>query len=1196
MPANPFFTRLKFRIVMPLLQGVFVLLCTPILISHAVDQTRVVPPAGLVSWGPGDVDARDTQDATDGVLTNGALADTARKVSAALSLNGIDAATEPKPVKAYSKLPLSFEANQGQTDAQVEFLSRGRGYTLFLTADEAVLVLHKPTDPKTESEKDPSFTNAHREDTSVSVSDVLRMRLIGSTPAPQVVGLEQLPGKVNYLTGNDQTKWRTNIATYAKVKYERVYDGVDLVYYGNQRQLEYDFVVAPGTDPGAIRLELEGAKRIEVDTRGDLVLHLPDGQVRFNKPYVYQTVAGVRQEIAGAYVLQGKHQVGFQVADYDAGRPLIIDPILVYSTYLGGNSTDIGRSIAVDEFGNAYVAGETSSTTFPTAAPGTPFDSTRGGTTDAFVTKLNAAGSALVYSTYLGGSVGSNYDHLARDFGNGIAVDSSGNAYITGETRSSDFPTTPAPGTPFQAALLGFSDVFVTKLNAAGDGLIYSTYLGGDPTEFTAGGFSGQCTGSDIGIDIAVDQFGNAYVTGTTTSIMMAGNNFVLPAAGFPTTPGAFQLNNAGSSCNTDAFVTKLNATGSALLYSTYLGGSSFTNTNSLAGKDDVHAIALDPSGNAYVTGTTNSLAFPTTSGSLQPTRPGGIQDAFVTKLNTSGSALVYSTYLGGSANVETGRGIAVDAFGNAVVVGSTFSTNFPGTQFSPIAAAVPPIQPQIATNRDGFLAKLNPSGSALLYSTYFGGGGFDEALDVTLDSSGNAYVTGITRAISVPPENVPRPWQVNADCGLGGGDDAFVTKVNAAGTAFVYSTFLGGASQDQGLGIAVDPTGKAYVTGFTASSNFPTENPLQPVIASSVDAFVANLPTVGCAETALPDADDDGVLDVDDNCPDAPNPDQTDSDMDGIGDACDDDNDNDGVLNVDDNCPLVANFDQSDLDGDGIGDVCDGDLDGDGVDNDVDNCPAAINPNQTDTDGDSLGDACDLDDDNDGLEDSVDNCPRVVNPEQDDLDSDGIGDFCDADLDGDGVDNIVDNCPIDPNTGQDDTDTDGLGDTCDDDADNDSILNVEDNCPLVANFDQLDLDGDGIGDACEDDLDGDGVDDDVDNCPITANSAQSDFDGDGIGDLCDPDTDEDGVSNDNDLCAATPVGVLVDPTNGCSVDQLCPCDGPRGTTMLWRNHGKYISCTARATNELLAQGLITEAEKGAIISAAAGSTCGNKQ
>ena len=364
----------------------------------------------------------------------------------------------------------------------------------------------------------------------------------------------------------------------------------------------------------------------------------------------------------------------------------------------------------------------------------------------------------------------------------------------------------------------------------------------------------------------------------------------------------------------------------------------------------------------------------------------------------------------------------------------------------------------------------------------------------------------------------------------------------------------------------------------------------LQVERGSAVDRFTAR---IGSIVFVTNDADGDGVADVDDNCAAIANPDQTDTDLDGLGDACDSDDDNDGFADGGDNCPLVANPSQGDADGDGLGNPCDGDLDGDGFANAVDNCPAASNTDQTDTDQDGLGDECDTDDDGDGLFDADDNCPAVQNPGQDDLDGDGIGDSCDSDLDGDGVENQADNCAIDANVGQDDTDGDGLGDACDPDADNDSVANGADNCPLVANLNQADSDNDGLGNACDSDLDGDGVANGADNCPIVANSGQTDYDGDGLGDACDGDADGDGVANGTDECAATPIGTVTDPAHGCSIAQLCPCEGPRGTVLPWRNHGKYVSCVAHAAGDFESQGLISQTKKNALVSAAGQSSCG---
>ncbi len=622
------------------------------------------------------------------------------------SAQGTQASEVPSDVKArlqeaYGNLPLSFEANQGQTDRQVQFLSRGPGYTLFLAPSEAVLALKQA---QREGE-DPSLITRHASPRYEET--VLRMRLLNANPKPKMVGSDEQPGKVNYFIGKDPAKWRTHIPTYAKVTSHAVYPGVDLVYYGHQRQLEFDFVVAPGADPNAIRLQFEGPDRLEVDAQGNLVLHVASGAIRLPQPLVYQTANGARHAVSGRYVLTGPHQVSFLVAAYDTSQPLVIDPTLVYSTYLGGSGTDFGLGIAVDAAGSAYVTGATSSTNFPTASP---LQAANGGGFDAFVSKLNAAGSGLVYSTYLGGS--------SSDQGIGIAVDAAGSAYVTGLTGSSNFPT----ASPLQAAFGGgFADAFVSKLDAAGSGLVYSTYLGG--------------SGGDGGSGIAVDAAGSAYVTGQTDS------------PNFPTANPLQAANGGGD----DAFVSKLNSTGSALLYSTYLGGS---------GGDFGLGIAVDAAGSAYVTGRTDSSNFPTAS-PLQAANGGG-DDAFVSKLDTAGSALLYSTYLGGSGG-DFGHGIVVDAAGSAYVTGRTDSPNFPTA--SPLQAV------NGGGPADAFVSKLDAAGSALLYSTYLGGSGFDQGLGIAVDAAGSAYVAGFTDSPNFPTAS---PLQA----ANGGGGDAFVAKI----------------------------------------------------------------------------------------------------------------------------------------------------------------------------------------------------------------------------------------------------------------------------------------------------------------------------------------------------------------------------------------------------------------------------------
>src|SRR5438128_871140 len=639
-------------------------------------------------------------------------------------------ATKPQVLAAYGKLPLSFEANQGQTEPQVKFLSRGSGYTLFLTSTEAVLMLTK-TDAHA---KHRIPGEARLVEPEKGAGTVLRMKLLGANPAPAVAGVGELPGKSNYFVGNDPKKWRANVPTYAKIEYRDVYPGVNLVYYGNQRQLEHDFVVSPGADPKAITLAFEGMDGVAIDALGDLVLRADGGEVRLRKPVVYQEQNGQRAVIPTRYVLKAERQVAFEVAAYDATKPLIIDPVLAYSTYLGGrasafggNADDEGLGIAVDAAGNAYVTGRTLSTSFPTT-PGAFQVTFGGGFFDAFVTKLNGDGSALVYSTYLGGSV--------DDRGNAIAVDAAGNAYVTGSTSSNNFPTTSGAVQP--TCGISGGDAFVSKLNETGTTLVYSTCLGG--------------SGGQFGSGIAVDVAGNAYVTGQTTS------------PNFPTTLGAFQPSPHGGIAH--AFVTKVNPTGTGLVYSTYLGGS---------GIDLGNGIAVDVAGNAYVTGFAGSTDFPTTPAAFQTARASS-SDAFVTKVNPTGTGLVYSTYLGGNAD-DAGFAIAVDVAGNAYVTGRTNSPNFPTT----LAA----FQPTFAGGGDAFLTKLTPTGTGLVYSTYLGGslagslggGSIDQGFGIAVDVAGNAYVTGRTQSRNFP--TTPGAFQT----ALAGGFDAFVAKFSFGNT-----------------------------------------------------------------------------------------------------------------------------------------------------------------------------------------------------------------------------------------------------------------------------------------------------------------------------------------------------------------------------------------------------------------------------
>jgi hypothetical protein len=708
-------------------------------------------------------------------------------VAAALSVASIArAATEPQIVDTYGHLPLSFESNTGQTDARVNFISRGPGYTLYLIPTEAVLALHK--------REGRPLSNEFRRDQSTSPADIVRMTLLGANPHAPATATEPIPGTVNYFIGNDPARWHHSIPLYARAAFDGVYPGVDLTYYGTQGQLEYDFTIAPGSDPRVITLVFDGVRQTRIDPSGELVLCMAGGEVRFHAPRAYQLHNGQQQEASSRYVMTGKDRVGFRVAGYDRHRSLVIDPVLVYSTYLGGNSSyygDYANGITVDAAGNAYVIGGTESSNFPTT---NAFQSVNAGTSiSAFITKLGPGGSNLLYSTYLGGSI--------RDCGNGIAVDAAGNAYVSGWTLSTNFPTRNA----FQPAIGGVTNAFVAKLGPGGSNLIYSTFLGG------TGGYL-----NDWANAIAIDTAGCAYVTGSTTS-----TNFPIR--------NAFQAMLGCAAGN--AFVTKVGPDGSNLIYSTFLGG-----TGSKGGTvgDNANGIAVDAAGNAYVTGYTSSTNFPTRN-AFQTAIHSPSGNGFVTKLAPDGSNLVYSTYLGGTGTNYTdyGYAIAVDAAGCAYVTGFAGSTNFPTRNA---------FQPALGGRQNAFVTKLGPGGSNLVYSTYLGGNYIDAGYGVAVDAATNAYVAGYTFSANFPARNAFQPT-------LGGGANAFVTELDASGSNLVYSTYLGGNNVDLGYAIAIDAAGNAYVTGTTKSGNFPTTNAFQSTLRSSYgNAFVTKIGGLGSA------------------------------------------------------------------------------------------------------------------------------------------------------------------------------------------------------------------------------------------------------------------------------------------------------------------------------------------------------------
>ena len=698
-----------------------------------------------------------------------------------------------------SNLSLSFVANVGQTDSAVRFQTHSMAGVIFFTPQ--ALVLSSPA-----QDNQPS---------------IIKIRFDEANPTPELMGVERLPGVVNYFIGNDPARWRTNLPTYAGIVYQQLYPGIDLRYDGADGALKGTYIVAPGADPTRIRWQYDGAARVWVDeATGDLrvmpgdilpdqglglfdptsdrdaALTAPHPDLLAEKaPVAWQTSHGQRVPVTVRYVLfdqdgrsvaqcsspSAQLKIGFALGSYDPTLPLTIDPTLLYSTYLGGSAGDVGTGIAVDNAGNVYITGRTQSADFPTVNPLYPNQS---GGADAFVTKLDPTG-AMIYSTYLGGSLGEND---WRSWHTGIAVDAAGNAYITGGTHSTDFLTV----NPIQGVHgpTGNADVFVAKLNMAGNALVYSTYLGDSSVDFGRG--------------IAVDSAGNAHVVGE------AGSDFPLVNPIY-TFPGGGH-----------AFVAKINAPGNALVYSTYLGDNETT----------AQSVAVDSAGNAYVTGFTNSTNFPTLSAIQGAPGGGSYHDAFVTKFNAAGSGLIYSTYLGGSTT-DLGYDITVDSAGNAYVTGQTDSPNFPTAN---------PLQEFGGGRSDAFVAKLNPLGSALVFSTYLGGNN-DENYStndiggVTADDAGKAYITGSTCSPDFPTASALQNFI--------SGCYAFITQFNPAGSALVFSTFLGsqsGSGNSAGTDIALDSQGNIHITGHTTSPDFLTMRPAQPAYAGAGDAFVAKI------------------------------------------------------------------------------------------------------------------------------------------------------------------------------------------------------------------------------------------------------------------------------------------------------------------------------------------------------------------
>lgn len=661
----------------------------------------------------------------------------------------------------------------------------------------------------------------------------LDMRLIGAKPSA-AEGCGDPGANVNYLLG-PRSQWRTG-KVFSSVCYRAAYPGVDLTYYGRDGQLEVDFRVGPGADPSAIQIEWHGAKKVELSRSGELTVSTPHGRIRWAAPILYQQTGEERRRIDGGFRLLGRNRVGFVTSAYDHGRELVIDPVAVFSTFLGGSAANLVRGTAVDSSGNVYVTGHSSSLDLP-VTKGAYQTGYGGGTSDVLtgdvmIAKYSPSGT-LLFLTYLGGQ--------KDDCGWGIAVDASGSVYVTGYTNSTDFPVTQGViqtkfgGFTGSSYIFTLGDAFVSKLSGDGTKLIYSTYLGG--------------LGDDGAFAIAVDASGDAYITGTTNS------------NAFPTSPTAFQKSLHGSGgqeyypafgfplVGGDAFVSKLNPTATALLYSTFVGGT---------GDDVATTIALDGLGNAYIGGYTLSYDYPTTTGALKSSFSGAegqneffIEgDGFITKLNPSGSALVYSTYVGGSGD-DCIAGLTVDGSGDVFATGNTTSPDFQTTSgsFQPKYAG-PTVLPFFVDQLfgDAFLLKLNPAGNQLVFSTYFGGSGDDYGMGLALDSLGNVILTGFTDSPDFPVTSnalhaqLAGPQPSMDDVILG---DAFVAQFSPTGSR-IYATYVGGTLDDAGLSAAVSSSGAAYVGGSTYSPDFPVVNAAQATFTGKTGLFTGNAFVLG--------------------------------------------------------------------------------------------------------------------------------------------------------------------------------------------------------------------------------------------------------------------------------------------------------------------------------------------------------------
>jgi Beta-propeller repeat len=713
--------------------------------------------------------------------------------AATATATAASANAKARAVETLGALPLRFEANSGQFDSATTFAARGLGYGLSLTATGAVLSLRDTADR----------------------SSIVSLSLVGGRAASSITPLDALPGAIHHYHGNDPSAWRTGVRAYSRVRYAGVYDGIDLVYYGNQQRLEYDFEVAPGRDPNAIRLRFDGASRVTIDSAtGDLLLDIGNSEpLRQHKPITYQMIDGARRDVESRYVIHPDHTVGFVIGAHDRTAPLTIDPILLYSTIFGGNSEESIFDIALDPAGNIYVTGRTQDNSgFPTT-PGAFQPNKGGGVSDAFVSKFNPQGSALIYSTFLGGTGDENNRNVR---GGRIAVDAAGNAFITGETNSANFPVSGnAADSTYAANIANPADSFYVKLGPTG-AFVYGTYIGGTDHEFASG--------------IAVDAAGNAYIYGTTASDA---------AEGFTHTAGAYDSTlNQG-----DVFLQKYDPNG-VRTYSTLLGGTGTENSFLQAGG----GLAIDDAGRAYLTGDTYALDFPIVNGFQTTFGGGSAYDVFLAVIDPSiagAGGLIYSTYLGGNGQ-DLAYGIAYAGGRHVVIVGEA-DPNFP-TKNALDAS-------HNGGNSDAFIARFDTAATgaaSLVFSTYLGGATNDVAYDVAVDQQGNIHVVGDTDSTDFP--------QVAPLSTIKFLTQPFIAKINAAGSALIYSTYFGAQSNGKQIGaVTTNAIGETFFAGNTNSDRanppnadgWPMVNAFQTVYGGGDrDAVIGRITTADPSDT----------------------------------------------------------------------------------------------------------------------------------------------------------------------------------------------------------------------------------------------------------------------------------------------------------------------------------------------------------